>query len=452
MKRLSGGLVLAMITMYPATFFGQSKVLTLSEAKAMALERNLSVVQADNNVSSAQGSVLAAYGSYLPTLSASATAERYQSQRPASQPVYFNGIPISSGSSGLTVQNQFTTNVSVNYLLFDGLNREGQFNRAKMNAVSTEHVGQRTRQSVIYQVESDYLNVLRNQQLVSVNEENLKRDNRQLERIVESNKVGAAAIADVYRQQSTVAADELAVITAQNNYDGAKADLLALVGLNAGEDYTITDSTVSTVVTKADIDSTTKAYSDIAALSQRAMDARPDYLSANEQLSAAESGVTSARSGYFPSISAFAGWGLGPATELNTIGDYRGLNWGLQLRWNLFDAFQTNQSLQSALTQQRNAQVNLSQTQLNIMVDVKKALLNLDAARKQYQVSQDGVRSATEDRKIAEEKYNLGAGTLLDLLTASANLVNAQANLVNASYNYLISKKNVEYVIGEHQY
>jgi len=451
MKRLTGGLMLA-IMLYPATFLGQTKVLTLSEAKTLALERNLSVIQADNNVTSAQGSVLAAYGNYLPTLSASATAQRYQSQRPAEQPIYYNGIPISSGSSGLSVQNQFNTGLQLNYTLFDGLNREGQFNRAKMNAVSTEHTGERTRQSVMYQVESNYLNVLRNQQLVSVNEENLKRDQRQLERIVESNKVGASAMADVYRQQSTVAADELALITAQNNYDGAKADLLAMVGLNAGDEYTIVDSTVSTEVTKTDIDSTTAAFSNLGTIYERALNARPDLQSATEQVDAAESGVTSARSGYFPTLNAFAGYGLGPATELRNLDKYTGLNWGVQLRWNLFDAFQTNQSMQTALAQERNAQVNLSQTKLNIMVDVKKALLNLDAARKQYQSSQQGVKSATEDRKIAEEKYNLGAGTLLDLLIASANLVNAQANLVNASYNYLISKKNVEYVIGEHQY
>ena len=175
-------------------------------------------------------------------------------------------------------------------------------------------------------------------------------------------------------------------------------------------------------------------------------------MSATDQLSAAQSGVTSARSGYFPTVSAFAGYGLGPATELSTISDYRGLNWGLSLRWNLFDAFQTNMSMQNAIAQRRTAEVNLSQTELNIAVDIKKALLNLDAARKQYDVSQKGLQSSTADQKIAEEKYNLGAGTLLDLLTASANLVNAQANVVNASYNYIIAKKNVEYAIGERQY
>jgi outer membrane protein len=67
-------------------------------------------------------------------------------------------------------------------------------------------------------------------------------------------------------------------------------------------------------------------------------------------------------------------------------------------------------------------------------------------------VSEAAVQSATEDRKIAEERYNLGAGTLLDLLTASANFVNAEANKVNASYNYVIARRNVEYSLGERTY
>jgi outer membrane protein len=152
-----------------------------------------------------------------------------------------------------------------------------------------------------------------------------------------------------------------------------------------------------------------------------------------------------------PSINANAGYGLN-GDEFSTLSNTKSLNWGLSIRWNIFDGCGTNQALQSAQVARKNADLSLQQTQRNINVEIKKALLDLDAARKQYEVSLKGLTSSTQDYRIAEERYNLGAGTLLDLLTASANLVNAQANKVNASYNYVTSKRNVEYALGERAY
>ncbi len=442
--------LIAVALLTTAVASAQTKTLTLDQARQFALERNLSVAQAQNNVESAQAGVLAATGNYFPTLSASGGWSRSQNDRPGTDPFFFNGILI-PGSSGRTVNNNFSAGVDLNYTIFNGFAREGNYTSASAAAVSSENTAIRTRQSIVFQVESAYLNVLRNEQLVKVSEENLKRDQRQLERITESNRVGALSRADVYRQQSQVASDELNLINAQNNFDKAKADLLALIGLDVNEDYQISDPSITTEIAQSDLEAAAAQAQTFTQLATKAVTSRPDYVGAQEAVRSAEAGVTSARAGYFPSVSAYAGYGVS-SSQLSKISDNKNINWGLNLRWTLFDGFGTNNSIQSAQVRQKNAELSLQQTERNINVEVKKALLDLEAARKAYDVSLKGLTSATEDRKIAEERYNLGAGTLLDLLTANAGLVNAQANKVNAVYNYVTAKRNVEYSVGERTY
>ncbi len=441
--------MVGILSLQSGLLLAQTKTLTMQDAIQLGLQRNLNVVQADNNVQAAQSNVLAAYGGYLPTLSASANWSRTQIDQAAGIKV-ISGQPIPFDAS-FQVTNYYTTGLSLSYNLFDGFARGARLHQASSSALSTQDLSQRTKQSVVYQVESDYLNVLRNEQLVLVSEENLKRDQRQLERIEESNKVGALSIADVYRQQSQVAQDEYALISAQNDFDKAKADLMALIGLDVADNYSFADSTISPELSQAEVDSTMSKYGDFSSLIRRAIAVRPDYLSAEENLHAAESGITVAKSSYFPSAYISAGYGLS-SSELQSISNNKNLNWGIGFRWTLFDGFQTNQAVQSAIAQQRNAEITYAQAQLGVNVDVKKAVLDLDAARKQYESAQRGLVSAREDQKIAEEKYNLGAGTLLDLLTANAAYTQAEANKVNAVYNYITSKLNLDYMLGEARY
>ena len=134
------------------------------------------------------------------------------------------------------------------------------------------------------------------------------------------------------------------------------------------------------------------------------------------------------------------------------MSDNKTLNWGIGLNWSLFDQFRTNEALEGAQVSRRNAELSLAQAERDIGVEVKKALLDLDAAAKSVEVSRKAQVSAQEDYKIAEERYNLGAGTLLDLLVANASLVNVQATRVNAIAGYLTAKFNLEYVLGERTY
>jgi outer membrane protein len=442
------GMILPFLA-FSSTALAQPTVLTLEQARGMALEQNISVIQAQNNVQAAQGQALAADGQWLPSLSARANWTRSQNDIQGGTRL-IDGLQVEVDDQ-FSVVNNFSTGLSVGYTLFDGFNRSSNVAAATANAVSSEFTSFRSRQSAVFQVETGYLNVLRNERLVSVSEENLKRVQRQLERIIESNRVGALSIADVYRQQSQVAQDELDLIRTKNMYETSKLDVAALIGLDVNQEYIFTTEGIDVAADSAEMAETLSKYRDLTTLKTRAMEARPDYQGAQQDLRASEKGVTAAESGYWPVVDAFASYGL-QNPEISNITNNKNLQWGVGLRWNLFDQFRTNQGIQNAIAQQRNAEIALVQAERDIGVEVKKAMLDLEAAAKSVEASRKALVAAEEDYKIAQERYNLGAGTLLDLLVANASLVNAQVVLVNSVTTYIYSKFSLEYAIGERAY
>lgn len=439
-----------------ANLFAQTtpgKQLTFKQAIDAALERNIDILRAQNTLEGQQSAVLAAYGNFLPSLNASGGWTRSETRQPGSTSGYINdaGQVVTIGSSGISTNNSFRTGIGASMTLFDGFNNTSNLNKASSTAVSNEFTLYRTRQSVVFQTQTFYLQVLRNRTLLGVSQDNLKTSQQQLQRIVESNKVGAVAAADVYRQQVQTANDELLLISAQNKYDISKADLLFLLSLDVVQDYDISDPQLIAEAEKADAAEAKGLYSDYNQLVAQALASRPDYQASVYSKQSAESDVTISRSGYLPTISASAGYSLNNS-EISRISDNKFMNWGLSFSLPLFNGFQTNTQVQAAKLRLRNSEDQVAQAVRQVQVDVRKAMLNFESSVKQLDVSVKSVISATEDRRIAEERYNLGAGILLDLLTANANYTQALSNKVNAQYDLVLAKQQLKYVVGAEKY
>jgi outer membrane protein len=429
----------------------QAKSLTLEQALSVAFERNVTVAQSANSIDNAKYSVLSAYGSYIPRLSASASYNRTGFSTPASVRT-IGGVPFTVLRTD-TYYNTYNGSIGLSYTLFDGFSRESSFSTAQTNEMSAEQTYDRTRQSIANSVISSYLNVLRNEQQVNVLKQNLTNEKNRLDRITEQNRLGAVAIGDVYREQSLVAQAEYNLISGQNTYDKSKADLLNLLALDVNQDYTIADQTIATQIKQVETDPGVQAMGTYDELLKRALDARPDYAVVKSSVTLADLGVTSAWSGYYPSVSASAGYSTNAQVWSKASSwDNHSTNLGFTVSWQLPEIFGAIQRIQSANISKKNAVLQLEQKQRDISVEIKKALLDLDAGQKQYIASQKSQIAAEQDRKIAEAKYNLGSGTLLDLQVASTTYLNAQLTTVFNAYNYYTLKKNLELVIGEKKY
>ncbi|HUN66536.1 MAG TPA: TolC family protein [Bacteroidota bacterium] len=427
----------------------QNNVLTLDRAVGIALERNSSVIQARNNVDGAHYATLAAYGGLLPDFSASYQFNRDQQWKnhPGVSVIDNQIVP----NTPFSASNSYSAGVGGQWTLFNGFANTSNVSRAKATSNASELTLSRTEQTTIYQTQTLFLNVVRTSELLAVAQDNLKRSNKQLEQIVESNKVGAVALADVYREQVQVGNDELSVITAQNDFENAKADLVAFLGVSAEQEFQYDFTGIPKDIDTLEFTGVNAKYGNEAILTATALQKRPDYLATQETVNSSDASVTVARAGHWPSVTAQASYGFNGYDVpggYNALPDNKSLNYSFNVSLPIFSGFATQNQVEQAQVTWKNAVEQMRQTDRQVRVDVQKALLALQASEKQVTVTQTSIQSASMDLQIAQEKYNLGAGTLLDLLVAHANYSTAMSNKVNAVTGYLLSKKQVEYSIG----
>jgi len=433
-----------LILFFGISFSQGKKVLTLNDCVKIALENNTAIKQAEYSAQSQSASVMQAYGIFLPNLNLNGNWNR---TRRESDLTFIPGLGTVPFRTSQTL-NSFSTTVSTSILLFNGFANFASLNRARSSYLSADYNLKRTMQTVVFQTQQLYLNVLRNKQLLKVAQDNLKRSQRQLERILEANRVGSVSLADVYKQEVQVGNDELQLIRAQANYDKAKADLLVYLGLIPTDEYEFEDPSIQLEIDTTEFSALRERIKNLDELISIALDRRPDYKSSISNLNSARSGVTVAMSGYMPTISASASYNLN-SNELKTLPNNRSLGWGISISFPIFDRLQLQTQVQQAKINVKNAEVQVEQVKRQITADVKKAILDIESAMKQLEVAQRQVKSAELDLKTAEEKYNIGAGTLLDLLIATANYTSAVSSQVNAVYDYIVAKAQLQYALGE---
>lgn len=86
--------------------------------------------------------------------------------------------------------------------------------------------------------------------------------------------------------------------------------------------------------------------------------------------------------------------------------------------------------------------------QNDLALNIKQAYYNVIQTKMLVDVSQDAVKRAEEQLKIAQSRYDLGSASLSDVLKAKVQRSNAQLDLISAQNNYSNGKSNLKYVMG----
>jgi outer membrane protein len=401
---------------------------TLDEAIRRALDVQPAIIQAQGAQRNAGAGQRSAFGAFLPSLTLSgssslASANRYntatgQILRDTTNNTSYNG------------------GISVNLTLFDGFARFASSNAASATATAADAGYVNQRFQVTLATKQLFYNALATEDLVHVAEAQVRQAQQQMDIAIQKLHAGSATRSDSLRSIVDLGNAQLALLQAQANLLNAQANL----GRQIGVDQPV----------RAVPDSALAPFPDTAALRVDAIAHAPQVAQADAQAHAAQSQVTVARAQYFPTLSAgYSNGYTGLDAPWNSTSRYVN-NWTLRFSVSLpiFNGFTREQQLVSADVQRDVAMAQAADTRRLVGAQLTQEIAALQTAYKQIDIATANVAATTEDLRVQQERYRVGASTILDLLTSEASLTQAKTSLVQARFNYYIARAQLEALVG----
>ena len=409
----------------------QGRTVTLAEAIRLAEQTQPGVVQARAGVTTAAAQRRNAWGAFLPSVTAGSSASEFFSEG-ANRIDPLTGLLTSGNSSNRSL----TTSLSASVDLFTGFRRgaELQAARAGEDQAGASLVDARFQQALT--TTNQFFDALAAAQLVGVREASVRRAEEQLKVSIAKLQAGSATRSDSLRSLVTLGNTRLDLIQSRTDLATAEAGLARLVG-EVGRVQAADDSSFHRMV----------AAVDTQALRSEAEARSPRIQSAVASARAASADIRAARSAYWPSLTlgANTGWNASRANDY-TFFNQRQVS--LQLSWNLFNRFDRELAITQREASYEFAQTTAEDERRAVQAELTQRLAELDAARSKIEITQTSVVAATEDLRVQQERYRLGASTIVDVLTSQEALDQAEVNVVTARFDYLRARAQIEALIG----
>lgn len=122
------------------------------------------------------------------------------------------------------------------------------------------------------------------------------------------------------------------------------------------------------------------------------------------------------------------------------------LNVGFSLP--IFNGFQREAQVQNATIQRANAQNLVRQQELQLGADVSVAYLTLQTSKQTVAQQELNARTATLALQLAQQRYQVGSISLVDLITARTSLEQAESDRIAAVYEFQRAFAQLEAAVG----
>lgn len=398
-------------------------VVTLEEALRLGTRLEPGYVTALGQVRDAGWRRRAAYAAFLaPAVSAQMSATRFSSE-------FFN-----IGTGELATQI-VSAQLTASYDILRGGAKFFELARARAEFEQADASELEARYRAALLIESDYYDVLAEQELTRVARERARRAEEQFAVARARVLSGAAVQTDSLQLLLELTRARVDLLRQQSALTVARLQLGRRIGL----DRAVTAAPIDTAIAPA-----LPFTSD--AMVAEAIEQGPTFQAAYAGARAARANVRSGWSLYLPTLTltgqltAFDDKIFPNATTRSSI--------GVTVSLPIWDNGQREIQLAQARSRSELASALARDTERTVRRDAVEAYEAYNTARASARLAATGETVARENLRVQEQRYQAGASTILDLVTAQVSLAEAEADVVQARYATRLALAGLEAILG----
>ena len=403
----------------PAPTPNGSVTWSLPDVTAMALKNHPLVLQSDANVAAAAARKGQAQSAWYPWVDLSTGYSRVRTYS-------------ATTNRNTTVPNEFLQG-NLNWMLYDFGRTGASVDRADALAAVSRENAVTTREDVAFVATVAFYNVLRAEKTLEFQKENLRQQESLYRQASAFYEAGVRAKIDVVRAEANVYDARAQLSQAENGLRVARVTLLQRIGVDGPAGFRL-----SGALPEFSLPGTLEEW---VAEAQRN---RPELRALVEKERAATESLRLAKAGYLPFLAGSAGYGF--AAEEAPLQENYAL--AVSLNYPLFSGFQTREQTREALATISSTQYEFIETKRQVRLQVEVSAYSFQEAQERLSARKKQRDAAEENLRLATARYEVGAGDIIEMTDAQAQMVRSQTDTINTAFDFAVSHASLLRAMG----
>jgi outer membrane protein len=400
--------------------------LTLAQAEAIALKNNPQITIGKLRALTAQQYVRETRSALLPTAYLSLTGvDANPGSRIAAgflnNPVLFPRAAAGATASQLVTDFGRSTNL---------------LSSSELGAKAEDQNAAATQADILLAVDQAFYNTLDTKALVRVAEETVQARQTLVDKVQALTDAKLKSEIDLSFSKVELARAKLLLLEARNNYETSLAALSAILGYPDEQSLQLIEETNAVAA----------PVSDVSPLILQALQQRPEIKALQFEVESAKKFGNAEHDLWRPTVTALGVVGEAPVRDDHVPNWYGAV--GVNVNIPVFNGFLYNARAKTADLQTQVNRQKLRDLQDNIARDVRNAWQDSNRAYERLSVTQQLREQASLALDLAQARYNLGLGSIVEFTQAELQKTEADIADTDAGYQYRLTQIVLAFTMG----